>query len=352
MTAPLLDRPTDEPESSQADWPVPTDEAGRVAALTAYNVLDQPPQGDLDAAVRLAAYVCGTAHAQINLLDSERQCTAAAFGGERGEASRGDSLCAHVVMGTEPVSVGDASVDARFAGSRLVSGALGDIRLYAAAPLVTSDGHSIGTVCTFDETPGELSDLQLGLLADIAAQVMALFEMRRMAAALGRIASRDSLTGLANRRSAEMAIANAIARAERGLGTPSVVVVDLDGFKPVNDVYGHGVGDAVLRSVADRLTRTARTVDTVARIGGDEFVVLLESTGGPGAAAALNRLRQSLVGGWAEVIGSPAHGTESLEVGAALGITTYRPGDGVASLIARADAEMFADKTRRAADRG
>jgi len=207
-------------------------------------------------AVRLAAYVCGTAHAQINLLDSERQCTAAMFGGERGEVSRADSLCAHVVMGTEPVSVRDASVDSWFARSRLVSGALGDIRLYAAAPLVTSDGHSIGTVCAFDEAPGDLSDVQLGLLEDIAGQVMALFELRRMAASQNRIASRDSLTGLANRRSIEMAIANAIARAERGLGTPSVVVVDLDRFKPINDAHGRGVGNAVLRSVAERLTRT------------------------------------------------------------------------------------------------
>ena len=334
MTAPFLDHA----------FPVPIGEAARVGALRAFGVLDQPQQDDLDAAVRLAAYVCGTPRAEINLVDSDRQWQAAAFGGERGEQPRADSMCARVIMGSEAVHVPDASKDDRFARIASVTGLVDSIRFYAAAPLVTRDGHSIGTVCAFDHTPRDLSDVQLGLLEDISAQVMALFEMRRMAASLGRIASRDALTGLANRRSAEMAIANAIARAERGLGTPSVVVVDLDSFKPVNDVYGHGVGDAVLRSVADRLTRTARTVDTVARIGGDEFVVLLESTGGPGAVAALGRLRDSLVGGWTEVIGD-----STVEIGAALGITTYRPGDGVASLIARADAEMYADKARRAA---
>ena len=344
MTAPLLDRSTGAPGEGDGSWPVPVGEAARVAALRAFNVLDQPQQEDLDAAVRLAAYVCGTPRAEINLVDTDRQWQAAAFGGERGEQPRADSMCAWVIMGSEPVRVPDASKDDRFADNPSVSGALDSVRFYAAAPLVTRDGHSIGTVCAFDTTPGALSDLQLGLLKDISDQVMSLFEMRRMAASLGRIASRDALTGLANRRSAEMAIANAIARAERGLGTPSVVVVDLDGFKPVNDVYGHGVGDAVLRSVADRLTRTARTVDTVARIGGDEFVVLLESTGGPGAVAALGRLRESLAGGWTEVIGD-----DTVEVGASLGITTYRPGDGVASLIARADAEMYADKARSAA---
>jgi diguanylate cyclase (GGDEF)-like protein len=169
--------------------------------------------------------------------------------------------------------------------------------------------------------------------------------MRWMATSLARIATRDTLTGLANRRSVEQAIAAAIARAERGLGTPSVVVVDLDGVAEVNDTFGRPAGDAVLRSVADRLTRTARAVDTVGRLGGDEFVVLLESTGGPGATAALARLRRCLQDGWGEVTGG------SGQVSAALGITTYRPGDSVASLIARADAEMYADKARRAAER-
>jgi diguanylate cyclase (GGDEF)-like protein len=169
---------------------------------------------------------------------------------------------------------------------------------------------------------------------------MALFELRRLAAALGRAATRDPLTGVANRRGLASAISGAIGRAERGLGTPSVVVIDLDGFKAVNDHLGHATGDAVLRSVAQRLTGTARTVDTVARLGGDEFVVLLEHTGGPGASAALARLRRGLEGGWAEVTGG-------LEVGAALGITTYRAGDSEATLLARADAEMYADKARR-----
>lgn len=333
MTAPLLD----------LAWPVPEHEAERVATLHAYRVLDQPQQDDLDAAARLAAYVCGTPYAAVNLIDADRQWQAAAFGTEPAESPRGEALCAHVVTGTDVVHAPDAAADPRFAASPSVDGTAGRVRLYASAPLVTREGHSIGTVAAYAEAPGDLSDVQLGLLADISANVMSLLEMRRMAAALSRIASRDGLTGLANRRSVEMSIANAIARAERGLGTPSVVVAELAGFGAINEVYGQAVGDAVLRSAAERLTRTARTVDTVARVGGGEFVVLLESTGGPGAAAALGRLRASLRGGWAEVTG----GTDDID--SALGITTYRPGDGVASLITRADAEMFADKARQAA---
>ncbi len=339
MTTSLLDGL----DGAPAPWPLPDDEAARVAALHSLGVLDQPRQPDLDAAARLAAYVCGTATAVVNLIDSARQWQAAAYGCEPGEVRRDESMCQHTVLGSEVRYAPDAREDALYADSPFVTGRIGQVRLYASAPLLTRDGHAIGSVCAFDDRAGRLDATQLGLLRDIADQVMALFEMRRMAAALARAAGRDPLTGLANRRTLETAVRGAVARAERGLGTPSVVVIDLDGFKAVNDSLGHQAGDALLCAVADRLVETARGVDTVARLGGDEFVVLLEHTGGPGAGAALRRLRLSLDGGFTDPGGEPLH------VGAALGITTYRPGDGVASLLARADAEMYADKARRSA---
>jgi diguanylate cyclase (GGDEF)-like protein len=323
-----------------APWPVPERDDARVAALHAYGVLGQPTAPDLDAAARLAAYVCGVPTAVINLLDTNRQWQAAAHGAERGEVSREASLCAHVVTGTQVVYTPDASQDPRFAPSPLVVGPLGRIRLFASAPLLTRDGLAIGTVSAFDEVVGTLTDQQLDLLRDVADQVMALFEMRRMSAALGRSAARDGLTGLPNRRSLEQSVASAVARAERGLGTPSVVVVDLDSFQTVNDMYGRVAGDAVLRAVAAQLCSTARGVDTVARIGGDEFVVLLEHTGGPGATAALGRLRDGLKG-----LG--VDGSVELIFSATLGIATYRSGDSVASLLSRADADVYAEKARR-----
>jgi diguanylate cyclase (GGDEF)-like protein len=322
-----------------ARWSLPEREDARVAALHAYGVLDQPPAPDLDAAARLAAYVCGVPTAAINLIDANRQWQAATYGVERGEVARGASLCAQVVSGTEVVYTSDASQDPRFADSPQVVGPLGGIRLYAAAPLLTRDGLAIGTVSAFDDVVGALSDQQVALLGDLAGQVMALFEVRRLAAALRLSAARDGLTGLPNRRSLERSVASAVARAERGLGTPSVVAVDLDSFQTVNETYGRAAGDAVLRTVAAQLSSTARGVDTVARIGGDEFVVLLEHTGGPGAAAALGRLRDGLEGLGVE-------GSGETVFSATLGIATYRPGDSVASLLSRADAEVYAEKAR------
>jgi diguanylate cyclase (GGDEF)-like protein len=327
-----------------ARWPLPPDDERRVAALRSYGVLDQKQtQPDLDAALRLAAYVCGVPTVAINLIDADRQWQAAAFGAAPGEVPREASMCSWAVTGTDVVHVADASTDLRFATNAFVAGPLGAVRCYAAAPLLTRDGLAIGTVCAYDQQVRRLSDEQLRLLQDVADQVMRRFELHRTSAALARTASCDMLTGLANRRSVEQAIGAAIARAERGLGMPSLVVVDLDGFAQVNEAYGPAAGDAVLRAVGDRLRRTARVVDTVARLGSDEFVVLLEHTAGPGATAALARLRGSL-----EAIDELGEGVATNELSASLGIATYRQGDSVASMLARADAEMYADKSQRA----
>lgn len=215
----------------------------------------------------------------------------------------------------------------------------------ASRPAVVTDlispaGQTLGTLEVFGECVDDPDTREL--LGELSRQAVALVELNRMTAELARTAGRDPLTGLSNRRTLEQAIASAITRAERGLGTPSVIVVDLDEFASVNDNFGRATGDTVLRAVAERLARTARSVDTVARIGGDEFGVLLEHTGGPGAVAALQRVRRCLDDGWND------SDAESGPVRASLGITTYRPGDSVASMIARADAEMYADKSRRA----
>lgn len=211
----------------------------------------------------------------------------------------------------------------------------------ASVPLVGPDGVLRGSLEVFGDR--EPDDATRELLHDLAAQGVALLELHRATSELVRTAGRDGLTGLPNRRSVEQAIASAISRAERGLGMPSLVVVDLNGFAALNDSLGTAVGDAVLRSVADRLVRTARTVDTVGRIGADEFAVVLEHTGGPGAVAALQRFRRALD----PSANDPREVADEVAVTVSLGITTYRPGDSVASLLARADAEMFADRAHR-----
>lgn len=165
-------------------FPVPDDEEERLAALHRYDVLDQPAAEDLDAIVRIAAHLTGTSCAVINLIDADRQWQAAAFGVERREVRREQSMCAAAVVHRETVHVPDSSVDDRYVSSPFVNGELGRIRLYAAAPLVAPVHHVVGTICVFDERPGSLTDDQIARLEDLARVVTTLFEERALGAEL------------------------------------------------------------------------------------------------------------------------------------------------------------------------
>ena len=305
MTATALDEAANPAEGSS---PTTVDPA-RVEALRRYDVREDLVHPDLDGVARLAAFVAGTTSAALFLPERD------------GGSAPGRVVASH---GCDRTGLTRAAAERH--------------PLSVTADLVTADGHLVGALVVFGDRPADLSVDQQQRIGDLADQAMALLELRRMALTLARMTPRDPMTGLANRRSLEQAIAAAIGRAERGLGTPSVVALDVNAFAAVNDTLGRESGDALLREVADRLTRTARGVDTVARLTSDDFAVLLEHTGGTGATAALSRLRAS--------VGELTAAAGEMPVSVALGVATYRPGDSVASLLSRADAEMYAEKTR------
>lgn len=152
-------------------------------------------------------------------------------------------------------------------------------------------------------------------------------------------ALRDPLTGLPNRVLLEDRIDQALRQSRRSGGSFTLIVIDLDGFKDVNDVRGHRAGDTVLRKLAQRFETILRESDTVARVGGDEFVVLSMGTGGGDDAATLvGRLRHALRGPF------PVDGA-TVEIDGSIGWAVY-PEDGATSddLLARADGQMYATK--------
>lgn len=148
------------------------------------------------------------------------------------------------------------------------------------------------------------------------------------------MAATDALTSLANRRSLDEALARDIARADRDAGRLSVVLLDLDHFKTLNDTHGHLVGDNVLRAVAATLRDIGRDYDTVARYGGEEFAVVLPGCSPAVARAVAERLRAAVEATTAEV-----------PVTASAGVATY-PDDAtdVRSLIQAADEGLYASK--------
>jgi diguanylate cyclase len=166
---------------------------------------------------------------------------------------------------------------------------------------------------------------------------------RDLKRALGRIeeiAVRDELTGTYNRRFLMETLAKERSRAER-LSVPfALYVLDLDHFKSINDRFGHAAGDAVLRHFARLVPAELRGVDLFARMGGEEFVVVMPATGAEGAAACAERVRIRVAASAAP--GLPA----GAEVRASIGVAAYRPGESVEALLARADEALYQAKAR------
>jgi diguanylate cyclase (GGDEF)-like protein len=164
-------------------------------------------------------------------------------------------------------------------------------------------------------------------------------ERKRAEQEIVRLAHHDALTGLANRNLLHEHIERAIGRAKRYGDGFAVLCVDLDRFKTVNDTLGHSIGDELLRQLAERLKSCARDVDTVARVGGDEFVVLQAAVNGMDEAAALAKRMQQCVCEPYRVAGS--HMTIGISIGIALA-----PQDGMSvdQLLGNADLALYRAK--------
>jgi len=160
---------------------IPTDEAWRIERLHALAILDTPPEALFDALVRVAAEICGVPVSLVSLVDSDRQWFKANVGlTEATETPRDIAFCSHALLGDDVMEVGDATKDIRFAGNPLVTQSPG-IRFYAGAPLCTSDGLKIGTLCVIDREPRQLSPAQLSNLRSLATAVMQGLEFRERA---------------------------------------------------------------------------------------------------------------------------------------------------------------------------
>jgi len=173
--------------------------------------------------------------------------------------------------------------------------------------------------------------------ASLAAHAVVALENARLHGMVERQALVDGLTGLANRRAATEALHAEAARAER-LQTPfSVVLADLDGFKDVNDEYGHAVGDAVLRAFAAVLRETVRESDVAGRWGGEEFLLLLPGADEEGAAQLAERIRIGL--GGRSIPGAPG-----LRVTASFGVAEYAGESNSEQLVVAADSALYEAK--------
>jgi GAF domain-containing protein len=182
--------------------PIPKHEARRLEVLWQYEVLDTVPEEVFDDLTDLAAHICDAPIALISLVDEDRQWFKARIGITVTETSRDISFCAHAIMNDGLFVVPDATKDKRFKHNPLVTGPQ-KIRFYAGAPLVTPDGHALGTLCVLDSKPRTLRPEQAQALHVLAHHVVSQLELRRHARELMQV--RES----GQQQSAELARARA-----------------------------------------------------------------------------------------------------------------------------------------------
>ncbi|MBA4788166.1 MAG: sensor domain-containing phosphodiesterase [Rhizobiales bacterium] len=335
---------------------VPPHEKERLAALDSYCLADEAPITDLSPLVEIALHVFKVPMAAVNMIGSDHVFFAASAGFGEVDKRREVSFCAHTILQGKVMVVPDAERDTRFHDNPLVT-ATGGIRFYAGAPLLSGEGHAIGALCILDTRPrtGFASE-ECERLSQLAHIVMDRLEIRRIGEVsskngkdiyvraidpekLSFLASIDALTGLANRRQFYRAVEATLLCGHKC----ALLMLDIDGFKDINNILGPEAADDVLRAIAGLLSAETMDGATVARVGGDEFAVLVE---GLSEEMAEPFARQLL----AKMASLRPLAGEDVSISASCGIA-FSPHDAkeAVELISDADLALHAAKINRSA---
>ncbi len=312
------------------------DELRRLGTLRASGLLDTPAEERFDRITRMAQRLFDVPIALVSLVDEDRQWFKSRQGWEVTETPRAFSFCAHAIEGVAVFQVADAAADARFSDNPLVRSEP-NIRFYAGCPIAAPDGSKLGTLCVIDRRPRLLSESDMDVLRDLA-------DMVEGEVALAHAALSDELTGLMNRRGFALFGDTALGICARQGVPVTLVYADLDDLKSINDRYGYREGDRAIRKAAELLASTFRSSDVVARVGGDEFCVLLTAV--RSADIPISRLserleRRNLVPG------------TRYPIAFSFGRAVFEPGAPVtlAELVYAADAAMYEEKAAKRAGR-
>lgn len=265
---------------------IPKDEQARLTTLRSLGILDTPAEERFDRLTRMAKRMFDVPIALVSLVDRDRQWFKSRVGLGATETPRDISFCGHTILGNDVFVIPDAVEDERFADNPLVTGDP-SIRFYAGCPLTAPDGSKLGTLCVIDQQPRTIEDDDVDALKDLAAMV-------ETELAAVHLATLDELTGISNRRGFMLLAQQSIQLCVRHKIPASLIFLDLDGFKKINDEFGHAEGDRVLAVLGDLMKKTFRESDVYGRLGGDEFVALLVNATKKFAEDSMSRFRQSV----------------------------------------------------------
>lgn len=304
--------------------------------LTAQLTDDRPLEEFLKAVTDASLDIVSADHASIRLLDTTRTALLSGARSGTGQADRpmsfrrGEGVLGWVVEHGEPVRIDDVEADPRWVSPNAQKFL---VRSILAEPLWSS-GEVIGVLACTSPKVSAFADgdqLLVRLLANCSAPPIERARLRRLAMF-------DDITMAFNYRYLAPRLIEEMERASRSGGDLSILYMDLDHFKSVNDRYGHAVGDAVLKIFADRVRKAVRRVDVLVRRGGEEFVLIMPQTSATQAHATANRIQQNLHADDLEAEGIEIHQTVSI------GVATWDHRESPDQLERRADEAMYEAK--------
>ena len=330
--------------------PVSIEDAHRTLSvllqLTAQLTDDRPLEDFLKTVTDAAVDLLGAEHASVRLLDPSRAmllCGARSGTGEDNrpmEFRRGEGILGWVVEHGEAVQLDDATADPRWARGKTQGF---EVNAILAEPLWSS-GEVIGVLSVTSSKHDAFSDdddrLLMRLFANCSAPPIDRARLRRLTLF-------DDTTMAFNHRYLVPRLGEEMERATRAGSEVSLLYMDLDHFKSVNDKFGHAVGDVVLRMFADRVRKAVRRIDVLVRRGGEEFVLVMPATSATQALATGQRIQHTLATEELELPSSPSSGVPHglrIRQTVSVGVATWDLRESPEHLERRADSAMYEAK--------
>ncbi len=315
---------------------IPEDEKLRLEKLRALKLLDSLPEERFDRLTRMAKRMFGVDISVLSLIDDDRQWFKSKSTEIEipDETSREISFCGHAILGNDVFVVEDAIYDLRFKDNPLVTEDP-NIRFYAGYPLKVNSGSALGTLCIIDSAPRKFDAEDLELLKDLG--VMAEQEIAAL-----QLATLDELTLISNRRGFTDLTNHSLNICRRKGLSASILLFDLNKFKPINDTFGHAEGDRALVVFANIMREIFRESDVFGRIGGDEFAVCMVDVDVEDTQQAIERFRAKLTDYNKEA-------TRGYDLDYSVGFinTTVDKNVNIDDLLALADKKMYAEKGKK-----
>jgi diguanylate cyclase (GGDEF)-like protein len=304
----------------------------RVKVLESYHILDSGYEAGFDRITELARTIFEVPVSVICFLDRERQWFKSHPGFDRRQISSKEAICRFTIEYGDVLVIEDTTQEERTSQNPMVTGPA-NLRFYAGAPLISPEGARLGTVCVFDRKPRQFGCKDREILRQLADMTMQTLELRRLA-------ENDWLTGAIARGAFERLSQGVLSRDIQRNTSSGLILFDIDFFKQLNDRYGHPAGDAVLKQVTTACQNALRKRDIFARVGGEEFTVLVPGTTPEIVQRVAARLKQVIA--TLPMDGLP----QETRITASFGLTMVERGEeDIRPALKRADAALYKAKS-------